>query len=291
MKVLCIHAHFDDFEFTVAGTFALWRQKIGRSFAAKAIVCTDGAAGHHFRTRAETAKIRWQEQCASARIGGYAVERLQLPDGRPPREACLQVTPELLAALWQAIRDFEPDYLFCPPLAADPLAGIHNDHLTVAEAVRRVAYMINVPHAFTPEYPADETRPSPRKTPVILNVYDSYMPGANAYDLAVDVEAAFEPIARMTWCHQSQIMEWLPWVGRHNLQAPRSFAHWRQILRARFDRKNRELGLRSKHAFEVFTVTAWGETPVYEQLLGDLPGWSRRHSHLARLKQRLHARA
>ena len=25
-----------------------------------------------------------------------------------------------LAALWQAIREFEPDYLFCPPVPADP---------------------------------------------------------------------------------------------------------------------------------------------------------------------------
>ncbi len=38
----------------------------------------------------------------------------------------------------------------------DRLAGIHNDHETIAEALRRVASMINVPPAFTPEYPGDE---------------------------------------------------------------------------------------------------------------------------------------
>src|SRR5262249_58233529 len=53
-------------------------------------------------------------------------------------------------------------------------------------AVRRVAYMLNVPHAFTPEYPADETRSEPRKTPVILHVYDAYMSGANSFDFTVD---------------------------------------------------------------------------------------------------------
>ncbi len=139
------------------------------------IVCTDGRAGHHFRTREETGKIRLREQEESARIGGYEFELLKLPDGNAPREACLQVSPALLAALWKAIRDFEPDYLFCPPVPADPLAGIHVDHIAVAEAVRQVAYMLNVPHAFTPEYPMDETKAVQCKVPVIINLFDSYM--------------------------------------------------------------------------------------------------------------------
>src|SRR5882672_5759964 len=205
MKALCIHAHYDDFEFVAAGTFELWRRKLGAAFQGRILVCTDGAAGHHFRTREETARTRLQEQEASARLGGCQFELLRLPNGKPPREACLQVTPDLLAALWKAIRDFEPDYLFCPPIPANPLAGIHNDHLTVAEAVRRVAYMINVPHAFTPEYPADETSSHPCKVPAILNVYDAYMAGTNSHDLAVDVEGAFGKIGEMSFCHQSQI--------------------------------------------------------------------------------------
>ena len=118
MKILCLHAHFDDFEFVAGGLFEVWRQKLGQELTAKLIVCTDGKAGHHFRTREETGKIRFEEQLASARIGGYQFEQLRLPSGIAPREACLQVTTELLAALWKAIRDFEPDYLFCPPLPA-----------------------------------------------------------------------------------------------------------------------------------------------------------------------------
>ena len=65
---------------------------------------TDGCAGHHYRTRNETGRLRLQEQEASARIGGYEFEPLKFPDGHPPREACLQVTSGLLAALWEAIR-------------------------------------------------------------------------------------------------------------------------------------------------------------------------------------------
>jgi hypothetical protein len=132
--------------------------------------------------------------------------------------------------------------------------------------------MLNVPHAFTPEYPADETVSRPVKVPVILNVYDSYMGGANAFDFAVDVEAAFPLLTEMTWSHASQIREWLPWVGRHQMAPPANVAEWAATLRERFDRKNRELQLYGAHAQEVFRVTAWGEVPTWEQLQADLPG-------------------
>ncbi len=287
MRALFIHAHFDDYEFTAAGTFELWRRLSGGAFEGKVLVCTDGKAGHHFRGREETGRLRLEEQEASAKIGGYEFELLRLPGGEPPREACLQVSVELLAALWKAIRDYEPDYLFCPPLGADPLAGIHNDHETIAEAVRRVAYMINVPHAFTPEYPADETTSRPCKVPVIVNVYDGYMFGANAYDLAVDVEEAFEAVCEMSWCHQSQVVEWLPWVGRHNMSPPRSLDEWRETLRARFARKNRELGVSSPRAVEVFRVTAWGAIPVLAQLVADFPPLLKDAASLEPLENRL----
>jgi LmbE family N-acetylglucosaminyl deacetylase len=98
MKVLHVHAHYDDYEFTAAGTFELWRRKLGAAFQPKVLVCTDGKAGHHFRTREETGRIRLDEQLAAAKLGGYDFELLRVPDGRVPREACLQVTIELLAA-------------------------------------------------------------------------------------------------------------------------------------------------------------------------------------------------
>ena len=287
MKILCVHAHFDDYEFVAGGTFELWKRQLGGDLTARVLICTDGKAGHQFRTRDETGQVRIREQEESARIGGYELEILRLPNGQVPREACLQVSTELLAAVWRSIRDFEPDYLFCPPVPSDPFAGIHVDHVAVAETVRKVAYMINVPHAFTPEYPADETASRPCKVPVILNFYDTYMTGANTYHLAVDVEEAFPKIAAMTYCHQSQISEWLPWVDRHQMRKPESFEDWQQILRERFTRQNLELGISSPHAFELFTLTAWGVVPALNQVLRDLPGISPAASHLDRLKDRL----
>ena len=46
MKILCVHAHFDDFEFTAGGTLELWRRKLGAALHAKVLVCTDGKADH-----------------------------------------------------------------------------------------------------------------------------------------------------------------------------------------------------------------------------------------------------
>ena len=271
MRVLHVHAHFDDFEFVAAGTFELWRRS-QPEFRGRVLVCTDGRSGHQFRTREETARVRLAEQEASAAIGGYEFELLKKPDGRPFEEACRTLTTDLLAALWKAIREFEPDYLLCPPLPTDPQAGIHPDHVTVAEAVRRVAYMINVPHAFLEEYPvADESVSRWVKTPVLLNTYDGYMAGANAVDLAVEVEPVFDVIARESWCHQSQINEWLPWVARHHIEPTADLAAWTARLRTRFQRQARELGLPPDRAWEVFTVTAWGAVPSLDQLQRDFP--------------------
>src|SRR5688572_8628374 len=112
MRILCIHAHFDDYEFVASGTFELWRRKLGPHLKARVIVCTDGRSGHHARTRNETAAIRLAEQQESARIGGYEFELLRKPNGQVFEEACRTLTTDLLAALWQSIRAFEPDYLF-----------------------------------------------------------------------------------------------------------------------------------------------------------------------------------
>jgi LmbE family N-acetylglucosaminyl deacetylase len=287
MKILHVHAHFDDFEFVASGLFEIWRRKLGDQLRARVMVCTDGKAGHHFRTREETGRVRLAEQLESARIGKYEFEQLLLPDGKPPREACLQISAPLMAGFWKSVRAFEPDYLFCPPVPNDPLAGIHVDHVTVAEAVRKTAYMFNVPHAFTPEYPADETKSELRKTPVILTVHDGYMAGENAFDLAVDVEEAFDVMAAECFAHQSQITEWIPWVGRHDMAPPKTMDEWRAILRRRCMKRNREMGIESNRVFEFFTVTAWGEVPKLEDLLRDIPNIVSEFSQLQNLETRL----
>ena len=287
MRLLCVHAHFDDYEFVAAGTFDRFRERWGSSLEARLIVCTDGAAGHHQLGWSETRERRWQEQQASAALGGYQVERLVLPDGRLRPEANPIVDRPFLAALWSRIRAFEPDYLFCPPIPRDPLAGIHVDHVAVASAVRQVAYMINVPHAYSDLYPELGGEPRPCRVPVILNTYDGYMVGSNMLDFAVDIEGSFDLIARMTWCHQSQVCEWLPWVGRHRMPTPGSLDEWREVLRQRYRRQSRELGISESVAAEAFMVTSWGEVPSRAQLENDFPPLIPEISTFSNLERRL----
>ncbi len=287
MRLMCIHAHFDDYEFVASGTFERIRAAAPESVTSQVLICTDGAAGHHSEGLDQTRERRWAEQQASAKIGGYAVERLRLPNGALRSEANPVVDRPFLAALWKAIRAFEPDYLFVPPIPHDPLAGVHVDHLAVAEAVRQVAYMINVPHAYIDLFPDDPVREAPCKVPVILNTYDAYMAGSNPFDFVVDISLVFEAVAAMSWCHQSQIMEWLPWVGRHAMDPPKDFEAWRGILRQRCERQNRELGVPVERPVEAFMVTGWGELPTPEQLQADFVGLDAALSPFANLKNRL----
>lgn len=287
MKLLFVHAHFDDYEFTAAGTFELWRRAGGAKVQRRILVCTDGGAGHHRMTREQTVGRRIAEQESSARLGEYEFRLLTGSDGDPFREGRLRFTPGFLPALWREIREFEPDYLFCPPIPESPLAGVHVDHLEVAEAVRSVAYMINVPHAFTPEYPSADPEPAPVRTPVILNTYDGYMAGGHGHDLAIDVSEVSDFVAELAWCHESQLREWLPWVDRHNLSVPADLEAWRPQFRQVLARRKAALGISEPGLFEVFLVTAWGALPRMDQLMRDFPGLVAQASHLERLAARL----
>jgi hypothetical protein len=85
----------------------------------------------------------------------------------------------------------------------------------------------------------------------------------------VEVEPAFDLVARESWCHQSQINEWLPWVARRHIEPTADLDAWKARLRSRFQRQARELGpARPDRAWEVFTVTAWCQRPSrLDQLL------------------------
>jgi len=283
---MCVHAHFDDYEFVVSGIFEMWKRKLGADFRGRLVVCTDGAAGHQFRTREETARMRLAEQRQSAQVGGYEFEPLLLPDGSALPECHPTMPRPFLAALWKAIRDFEPDYLICPPLASDPLVGIHTDHIAVAEAVRRVAYLINVPHAFTPYYPADETKSRACKVPIVLNAFDSYQ-GNRQVDIAIDIEEAFPKIAEMMWCHQTQVCEWLPWVDGKNIPPSASFDDWSKTLRKVLQTYSSACGVPRGRLAAGLTATSWGRVPTYEELFRELPCVLPEFSNLNALRQRL----
>ena len=68
---------------------------------------------------------------------------------------------------------------------------------------------------------------------------------------------------------------------------PASLAECIKTLRARFDRKNRELGIAGPNAVEVFRVTAWGSVPTMARLRADFPPMLPDAIDLTALEQRL----
>ena len=287
MKIMSIHAHFDDFEFYGSGLFEKWR-KHNPELKSKVVVCTNGEAGHHFRSRKETGELRRAEQKESAKIGKYELEFLKYPNGEFPREGSLMVDTPFLAALWKSIRDFKPDYLFCPPLTSSTVAGIHIDHIAVADAIRKVAYMINVPHCYSPEYKTENETSEYIKLPVILNFYDPYMKEANDLDFAVNIEDEFDVKAAMSWCHQSQIKEWLPWVmGREIKTIPKTIEEYKTIQRENALKFIKKMNIKKQGLFEYYTVTAWGSIPTFESILNDFPVIDKEAIPLSKLQEKL----
>ena len=61
----------------------------------------------------------------------------------------------------------------------------------------------------------------------------------------------------------------------------------RDILRRRYLKRNREMGIQANRIIEYFTVTAWGEVPKLEDLLRDIPNIVPEFSQLDSLQTRL----
>jgi len=250
---MSIMAHQDDFEFNAGGTFALLRKTLGDGVELKVLATTRGATGHHIMTPDETFERRGKEAAKSAALIGASYECLTLLDGSHlPGQVCLD--RDFLGGVWNAIRAFEPDVVFCPPVVNDPLAGVHVDHINTAHAVRLVAYQVVVPNA----YP---TMNGPKKlyvpSPLIINVDDVYT-GESGCDIRQDIRSVYSVKERMALCHESQIFEWLPFAGN---EKPPTREQWRKRFRRRHDIINERYGKKDGIASEYFRVTRWGRPP------------------------------
>lgn len=262
IRVMSVMAHQDDFEFNAGGAFARLRQKYGERLQLKILCTTTGASGHHQLSLEETARRRAAEARRSAAILGAEYEGLTCLDGQPLTGQVL-LERNLLGGLWNAVRAFEPDFIFCPPVVTDPLAGIHIDHYNTAWAVRMVAYQLTVPHA----YPVMGGEAKGRVTyPVIVNVDDAYA-GEGECDVVLDVAPFYEQKLRMALCHESQIFEWLPWNSGEN--EPITAEEFGRRFRRRHTAVNQRYGQDDSVPREYFRLTRWGrkvEVSVLEAL-------------------------
>jgi LmbE family N-acetylglucosaminyl deacetylase len=136
-SAMCIYAHPDDAEFTVAGTVARWALA-GCRWAY--VLCTDGDVGTHDPelTREALAEIRRQEQRdACSVLGVENVVFLGYGDGM------LRPTIDLRRDLVRVIRKYKPDVVLC----GDPTAFFygneyinHPDHRAAAQAALEAVF-------------------------------------------------------------------------------------------------------------------------------------------------------
>lgn len=161
------------------------------------------------------------------------------------------VSRDLLGGLWNEIRAFKADVIFCPPIVSDPLAGVHVDHEQTAIAVRYVAYQLSVPRAY-PTWSDDIDLDY--RTPLIINVDDAYNQSTQT-DIIHDISSTYELKVQMSLCHRSQVLEWLPFVdGEENITEQ----DWIERFKNRHDSVNRRYNIEGDTPHECFRVTRWG---------------------------------
>ncbi len=255
LRVMSIMAHQDDFEFEAAGLFAMLRKHYGKDVELKVLTTSRGASGHHIYDTDATALMRDGEARASAALVGAEYENLKQLDGS---HVNMQVFCDrnMLGGLWNAIRAFAPHYIIAPPVAVNPLAGIHIDHQHTAEAVRLVAYQLGVPNAYPTMNAPRVTRFKP---PVVLVNIDGYAQDV-IWHFRVCVDEVKETKIKMLRCHRSQVEEWLPFVNNLDMENPPKWdsAAWVAQTEERHRRRNLLCGFEDRRWFEYFAVTGWG---------------------------------
>lgn len=126
-RVLVFAPHPDDESIGCGGLLARLAQA---GVPTRVVLVSDGSGAGGLPAGA--GETRQQEfRAALARLGIDDMSLLGFPDGE------LALTPPLLAAVAQEVRDFAPQWVFSPASI-----DLHRDHRVVTEAVRRAALAI-----------------------------------------------------------------------------------------------------------------------------------------------------
>ena len=194
IRVIVIGAHPDDCDMDAGGTAALLASF---GHAVKFLSVTNGDAGHQNKGGIELAGIRREEaKEAGKRLGIDEYEVLDNHDG--------QLVPSLNVRLQviRKIREWNADVVIAPRPN-----DYHPDHRYTGILVQDAAYMVTVPK-IAPDTPAL------KKNPVFLYTRDHFQrPVPFRPDITIDVGEAFNKKIAALDAHQSQMYEWLPWIG------------------------------------------------------------------------------
>jgi LmbE family N-acetylglucosaminyl deacetylase len=223
-RILCISAHPDDNEFTIAGSVARWARE-GRDVGF--CLVTTGGAGVNEHTPSSEGLIpaREKETRAAARILGVTdVVLLGYVDGT------LEPTLAMRRDLTRVIRRFRPDIVVC----GDPTVRYyghdylnHPDHRAVASAALDAVFPSSETSAIFPELLAEGLAPH--------KVKQVFISGALDPNVFVDIARTLAVKCRALKAHRSQVGKG-EWVD--------------QLLKAWAVRDGKRGGLRYAEAFK-----------------------------------------
>jgi LmbE family N-acetylglucosaminyl deacetylase len=201
IRIIMIGAHPDDCDEDGGGTAALFAQM---GYAVKFVSVTNGDAGHQTLKGKELAKRRFAEAQEAGKRLGVTYDVLDNHDGllMPSLEVRLQIIKK--------IREWNADVVIAPRPN-----DYHPDHRYTGVLVQDAAYMVSVPN-IAPDVPAL------KKNPVFLYYQDRFQrPNPFRPDIAVDITSVYDKKISALDAHESQMYEWLPWIGHYLEQVPK----------------------------------------------------------------------
>src|SRR6476620_9659623 len=201
IRVIMLGAHPDDCDQDGGGTAILFA-KMG--YAVKFVSVTNGDAGHQVMKGPALAKRRLAEAQEAGKRFGVQYDVLDNHDGEllPTLNVRLQVIKK--------IREWNADVVMAPRPN-----DYHPDHRYTGVLVQDAAYMVTVPNV-APEVPAL------KKNPVFLYFQDGFKkPSPFRPDIAIDITGVFEKKISALDAHESQMYEWLPWIGHYADKVPK----------------------------------------------------------------------
>jgi LmbE family N-acetylglucosaminyl deacetylase len=201
IRIIMIGAHPDDCDEDGGGTAALFAQM---GYAVKFVSVTNGDAGHQTLKGAELAKRRFAETQEAGKRLGVVYDVLDNHDG------LLMPTLDVRLAIIRKIREWNADVVIAPRTN-----DYHPDHRYTGVLVQDAAYMVAVPN-IAPDVPAL------KKNPVFLYYQDHFQrPNPFRPDIAVDITSVYDKKVAGLDAHESQMYEWLPWIGHFLDQVPK----------------------------------------------------------------------
>jgi LmbE family N-acetylglucosaminyl deacetylase len=200
LRVIMIGAHPDDCDQDGGGTAILFASM---GYAVKFVSVTNGDAGHQTTGGGALAKRRIAEAKEAGKRFGVEYDVLDNHDGEliPSLDVRLQVI--------RKIREWNADLVIAPRPN-----DYHPDHRYTGILVQDAAYMVAVPNV-APDMPPL------KKNPVFLYFQDFFQrPNPFRPDVAVDITAVFNQKIHALDAHESQVYEWLPWIGGYADKVP-----------------------------------------------------------------------